>query len=117
MNRPRLFWMLAVVAGASCVWWTGLRADDATVTAPPSNQIAELLARIEKLERRVETLEDRRQAVRQIDTLFVPAGGWLPTPAVEPKPALSHGALILPPKVAPPAGGAFLPRHIESKPE
>ena len=57
MNRTRSWWMLAVVAGASCVWWTGLRADDEAAVAPPANQITELLARIEKLERRVDTLE------------------------------------------------------------
>ena len=59
MNRTRSLWMLAVVAGASCIWWTGLRADDEAAAAPPSSQTAELLARIEKLERRVETLETK----------------------------------------------------------
>ncbi len=57
MSRTRSWWMLAVVAGASCVWWTGLRADDDAAVTPSSSQITDLLARIEKLERRVETLE------------------------------------------------------------
>ena len=117
MVRSRSLWMLAVVAGASCVWWTGLRADDEAAVAPPASQITELLARIEKLERRVEALEGRPQAARQIDALFMPAGGWLTTPQVESKPGLSHGALIVPPKAEQPTGGSFLPRHIELKPE
>lgn len=116
MNRTRSLWMLAVVAGASCVWWTGLRADDEAVFAPPSSQVAELLARIEKLERRVEALEGKQQASRQIDTLFVPTGGWLTTP-VDAKTPLPYGTLIVPPKDERPAGGVFLPHHIKLKPE
>ncbi len=57
MYRTPSWWMMAVVAGATCVWWTGLRADDEAAVAPPSSQITDLLARTEKLERRVEALE------------------------------------------------------------
>jgi len=57
--------MLAVVAGVSGVWWTGLQADDVAAIAPPSRQIAELLARIEKLERRVEALETKPLPIQQ----------------------------------------------------
>ena len=118
MNRTRSWWMLAVVAGASCVWWTGLRADDEAAIAPPSSQITELLARIEKLERRVEALEGRRQASREIDTVFEQTVGTLPAPWITEQPGLSHGALRLSPKDERPAGGVFLPRHvIRSKPE
>jgi outer membrane murein-binding lipoprotein Lpp len=117
MIRTRSLWMLAVVIGASCVWWTGLRADDDAAIASPSSQVAELLARIEKLERRVEALEGRPQASRQIDTLFEQTVGALPAPWIADKPALSHGALILPPKAERPPGGAFLPRHIKFTPE
>ena len=85
MNRPRLFGMLAVVAGASCVWWTGLRADDATVAAPPSNQIAELLARIEKLERRVEVLEAKPRAIQQSNHAVATTDEW-----VSPAPPASN---------------------------
>lgn len=117
MNRTRSLWMLAVVAGASCVWWTGLKADDAAVVAPPSNQIAELLARIEKLERRVEALAGRQQASREVDSVFVPAGGWLAAPQVEAKPGLAHGTLIAPQQAERPAGGVFFPRHVVISPE
>ena len=87
MNRPRLFWMLAVVAGVSCVWWTGLRADDddATVAAPPSNQIAELLARIEKLERRVQVLEAKPSAIQQSTHAVATTDEW-----VSPAPPASN---------------------------
>jgi hypothetical protein len=118
MNRTRSLWMLAVVAGASCVWWTGLQADDNAATAPSSGQVAELLARIEKLERRVETLEQARLVVRKIDRQLVPAAGLLNGGAEDAKPALSHGAIVVPPKAEQrPAGTVFLPRHIELKPE
>ncbi len=117
MNRARSLWILAVLAGASCVWWTGLRADDTAAVAPPSDQTAELLARIEKLERRVSEIEGKQQAARQIDTLFAPVGGWLAAPAGEAKPALPPGALIVPPKAERPTGGVFLPRHIVVTPE
>ena len=117
MVRTRSLWMLAVVAGASCVWWTGLRADDKAAPTPPSSQTAELLARIEKLERRVETLEQSRQAVRQIDTQLVPAAGLLNGRPEDAKTPLSHGAIIVPPQAARPAGTVFLPRQIELKPE
>ena len=117
MNRTRSWWMLAVVAGASCVWWTGLRADDAAAVAPPSSQITDLLARIEKLERRVEALEGRQQASREVDSIFVPAGGWLATPPVETKPGLAHGTLIVPQRDERPAGGVFFPRHVQFTPE
>lgn len=112
MNRIRSWWMLAVVAGASCVWWTALRADDEATAAPPPSQVAELLARVEKLERRVEALEGRQQASREIDILIAPAGGWLTAPQAETKPGLSHGVLILPPRDERPAGGVFLPRQL-----
>lgn len=117
MNRTRSLWMLAAAIGASCVWWTGLRADEATEVSSPSSQIAELLARIEKLERRVEAFEGRQQASRQINSLFEQTVGALPAPWITEKPALSHGTVNLPPKAERPAGGAFLPRHIELKPE
>ena len=109
--------MLAIVAGVSSVWWTGLRAEDKAAPGPPSSQTAELLARIEKLERRVETLEQNRQAVRQIDTQFVPAAGWLNGRPEDAKTPLPHGALIVPPKATRPAGTVFLPRQLELKPE
>ena len=117
MNRTRSLWMLAVVAGASCVWWTGLRADDEAAVAPPSSPITELLARIEKLERRVETLEGSKQASREVDSVFVPAGGWLATPPSDAKPGLGHGTLIVPQRNERPAGGVFLPRHVEFTPD
>lgn len=85
MNRTRSLWMLAVVAGASCVWWTGLRADDEVAVAPPSNQTAELLARIEKLERRVQTLEQRTQAIHHTAVAPVVTDEWVsPTPLSPP---------------------------------
>lgn len=77
MNRIRSLWMLAVVAGASCVWWTGLRADDEVVIAPPSFQVAEVLARIEKLERRVEALETRPRAIQQSTHAVATADEWV----------------------------------------
>ncbi len=117
MNRTRSWWMLAAVAGASCVWWTGLRADDEAAVAPPSSQITDLLARIEKLERRVEALEGRQQASREVDSVFVPAGGWLATPPVETKSGLAHGTLVVPQQAERPAGGVFLPRHVVITPE
>ena len=117
MNRVRSWWMLAVVAGASCVWWTGLRADDEATVAPPASQITDLLARIEKLERRVEALEGRQQASRDVDAVFVPAGGWLATPQGEAKPGLTHGTLVVPQKDERPSGGVFFPRHVQFTPE
>lgn len=78
MSRTRSLWMLAVVAGASCIWWTGLRADDEAAVAPPSSLIAELLARIEKLERRVETLEKKPiAAVVQQTHVVATADEWV----------------------------------------
>ena len=109
--------MLAVVAGASCVWWTGLRADDEAAVAPPSSQITDLLARIEKLERRVEALDGRQQASREVDSVFVPAGSWLASPQGEAKPGLAHGTLIVPQKDERPSGGVFFPRHVVITPE
>ncbi len=117
MNRTRSWWMLAVVAGASCVWWTGLRADDEAAIALSSSPITELLARIEKLERRVETLEGSKQASREVDFIFVPAGGWLATPPSDAKPGLAHGTLIAPLREERPAGGTFFPRHVVITPE
>ncbi len=77
MTRTRSLWMLAVVAGALCVWWTGLRADDATAVAPPSGQTAELLARIEKLERRVEALEGKTFAIQPSTHAQVGTDEWV----------------------------------------
>ena len=77
MNRPRLFWMLAVVAGVSYFWWTGLQADDGTQVAPPSNRIAELLARIEKLERRVQVLETKPSAIQQSTHAVATTDEWV----------------------------------------
>ena len=77
MARARSLWMLAVVAGALCVWWTGLRADDATTVARPLNQTADLLARIEKLERRVEDLEGKAFAVQQSTHAQVGTDEWV----------------------------------------
>ena len=94
-----------------------MRADDAAAIAPPSSQITELLARIEKLERRVEALEGRQQASREVDAVFVPAGGWLATPPSEAKPGLAHGTLIVPQQAERPAGGVFFPRHVQFTPE
>ncbi|MBC8116892.1 MAG: hypothetical protein H7062_21055 [Candidatus Saccharimonas sp.] len=85
MTRTRLLWLLAVVAGASCIWWTGLRADDVTAVAPPLSQAADLLARIEKLERRVQTLEGRPHAVQLSTHAQTAADEWVsPAPPASP---------------------------------
>ena len=94
-----------------------MRADDEAAVAPPASQTTDLLARIEKLERRVEALEGRQQASREVDSIFVPAGGWLATPPVETKPGLAHGTLIVPQRDERPAGGVFFPRHVQFTPE
>ncbi len=111
---------LAGVACAMFFWFTKLRANDEAVSSAPTDQIAQLLARVEKLERRVEALETKQQAARQIDSLFLPAAGWLTAPPTDGKPVLPHGALIVPPKSETPAQPAlrsFLPRQVELKPE
>lgn len=91
MNRTRSLWMLAVLLGISCVWWTGLRADDVAVIAPPSDQTVELLARIEKLELRVQTLEKRTQAIHQVAVAPVVADEWVsPAPLGTPVPSPSQ---------------------------
>lgn len=116
-NRSRSFIGLACVVGISCAWMTLLRADDASSTKASDDRVAQLLARIEKLERRVESLEGNRQAAREIDSILVPAGGWLTVPNVDPKPRLTDGKLIVPPKTERSGGGVFLPHHIEFTPE
>lgn len=117
MNRTMSWCVLAVVAGASCVWWTGLRADEAAAVTSPANQVEELLARIEKLERRVQSLEVRQQALHEVDAVFEPAGGWLVAPPNESNPGTTSGSATAPRPSERPAGGVFLPRHIVTKPE
>ena len=109
--------VLTIVMGGTFAIIAASRADEDSVAVSSPDQIEQLLDRIEKLERRVEALEGRQQVARQIDGLFVPAGGWLTNLSVAAKPALSHGALIVPPKAEQPTRGVFLPRHIELKPE
>ncbi len=98
MVRTRSLWMLAVVAGASCVWWTGLRADDKAAPAQ-TDQIAQLLARIETLEKRIAVLEGKEQAARQVNAIFTP---WTPQMVPQSEP-LHGGAIIYPPQTAEPA--------------
>jgi hypothetical protein len=117
MNRSRSLIALACIVGVSCAWMTMLRADDANSTKGNDDPVAQLLGRIEALERRVEALEGNLQAAQQVDSILVPAGGWLTAPNVEPKPRLSHGTLIVPPKPERSGGGVFLPHHIEFVPE
>ncbi len=91
MNRTRSLWILAVLAGASCVWWTGLRADDKTEATPPTDQTGELLARIEKLERRVQTLEQETQAIHQVAVAPIAVDEWVsPAPLATPAPPPSQ---------------------------
>ena len=91
MNRTRSLWVLAVLAGVSCVWWTGLRADDKVASAPPSDQTAVLLSRIEKLEQRVQTLEQKTQAIHQVAVAPVVADEWVsPAPLATPAPPPSQ---------------------------
>ena len=116
-NRSRSLFALACIVGISCVWMTLLRADEQSPTKGSDDRVAQLLARIERLERRVETLEGNRQAARQIDSILVPAGGWLAAPNAELKPGLPHGTLIIPPTSERSGGGVFLPHHIEFTPE
>ena len=117
MTRSQKMSLTVFLLGAPCVWMSLLRADDKSSSVAGDDPVKQLLARIEKLERRVETLEQSRQAVRQIDAQFVPAAGWFSGRPEDWNTPLPHGALIVPPKAARPAGTVFLPRQIELKPE
>ena len=99
MNRTRSLWMLAIVAGVSSVWFTASHADEESATPAQTDQIAQLLARIEMLEKRITVLEDKEQAARQVNAIFTP---WTPqmVPQSEPLPG---GAIIYPPQSAEPA--------------
>lgn len=94
MNRTRSLWMLSAVVGTSCVWWVGLRADEGSVTTPPSNRVVELLARIEKLERRVETLESRPQAVQQSTHTQAVVDEWLSPLPPSPSPSQPQFGIV-----------------------
>ena len=117
MTRSQKMSVAVCVLGASCLCLTLLRADEKLSSGASDDRVAQLLARIEKLERRVETLEQGRLAVRKVDRQLVPAAGLLDGRPEDAKPALPHGAIVVPPKAERPAGTVFLPRHIELKPE
>ena len=117
MTRSQKVSLTVFLLGAPCVWMSLLRADDTSSSGASDDRAKQLLARVEKLERRVETLEQGRHAVRQIDTQFVPAAGSLNGRPEDAKTASPHGALTVPPQAARPAGTVFLPRQIVLKPE
>ena len=101
MVRTRSLWMLAVVAGVSCVWFTASRADEEPAAPAQPDQIAQLLARIETLEKRIAVLEGKEQAARQVNAIFAPANPWAPQMNHQPLP-LNGGAIVYPPQFTDP---------------
>ena len=76
MARFRSFIVAAGLVGVSTVWFTTSRANEEPVSATtPVNQAAQLLERIEKLEKRIAVLEE--QSTRQVQAV-VPAYQWAP---------------------------------------
>jgi hypothetical protein len=94
MTRPSFILVGAGLICATCAWFTVTRADEPT-EAPLVPTISDLLARIEKLEKRIQVLEtDKEHSTRQANATF-PETQYNPRSApanrsnveLEPKPA------------------------------
>lgn len=119
MTRTRSLMVALALVCASCAWWTTLQADeDSSAPAQPQpKQIAQLTARLEKLEKRIAVLEGNEQLTRQANAEFVPTDPLRSPERIAPPP--NNGGSILYPKGATestrPAARVWLLKKTEQK--
>lgn len=91
MTHVRIVVATFTVAAVSGLWFTASQADERKATSS-SDQVAQLVARIEKLEQRIAVLEGNSRATQQANATAPypwypqPAPGYLP-PNTVPSPA------------------------------
>lgn len=109
MTRFRIVIATFAVASASALWFTTSQADDQKAAPSTStDQIAQLVARIEKLEQRITVLEGNSRATQQANATAPypwypqPAPGYLPhngspsqTTPMPVEPARPKGRILL----------------------
>ena len=89
MTRLPPFLIGLALVGATCVWFTTLRANDEPAELPQPDQVAQLLTRIEKLEKRITALEaDKEQSTRQANAVDA---GPLPRPLYQQQQSARPG--------------------------
>ncbi len=91
MQFQRLVTGLAVVASIG-IGLSILRANEEPAVVPPqpaaADQVAILVERIEKLEKRIKALEAQNErATRQVNNLYVPTPQFVPQPVPDDGPA------------------------------
>ncbi len=74
----RLRGILALTVCGTLAMLASTRASEDAQATPPADPLAPLLARIEKLERRIDVLESRQQAIQQSHHVFATSDDWLP---------------------------------------
>lgn len=92
MTHVRIVVATVAVIAVSALWFTASRADEQKAPPSSSDHIAQLVARIDKLEQRIAVLEGNSRVTQQANATAPypwypqPAPGYLPPNAV-PSPA------------------------------